>query len=442
MRGLVPSLFAASLLASSVAHAQAQGLDTPSGQQRLEDLEAKVEALELQLSQVQQLTPAPPRSPITFHGYVDVGFFWPIGNGGAGYIQDFGNQTFPQFKGQYGWVFLGDLLATTVNSRGEVADLGNAPGVTRFDSIHSGGAPGFIINEANFRMNIALGDSTLVTTSFNLVPRTGSDFTLGDFFDLDLAQLEWMPTDDRKISIFVGKIESVLGIEYKERKADHRFGITPSLIARYTTGTALGLKARGKFFDDHLVVALAVTNGTNTWEQFHFYNEVDTNAGKTASGRISVRIPFPGELEIGVSGMVGPQDRAFDNAHLIWFAGADLQLVWRDLTVKAQYLRGGAPGDGGQGVYGLNLNNGAYLEADYMIIPWLGVMARGELRDALVFLGTERAYLTKGWRVTGGLRVVFSENIVLKAEYLHNGEYGGIPQIKNDVFTSSLVLAY
>ncbi len=34
----------------------------------------------------------------------------------------------------------------------------------------------------------------------------------------------------------------------------------------------------------------------------------------------------------------------------------------------------------------------------------------------------------------------FTDRIILKAEYLHNGEYGGIPQIKNDIFTSSLVL--
>jgi hypothetical protein len=40
------------------------------------------------------------------------------------------------------------------------------------------------------------------------------------------------------------------------------------------------------------------------------------------------------------------------------------------------------------------------------------------------------------------LRVVFNENVALKAEYLHNGEYGGVPDITNDVFTSSLVLAY
>jgi len=29
---------------------------------------------------------------------------------------------------------------------------------------------------------------------------------------------------------------------------------------------------------------------------------------------------------------------------------------------------------------------------------------------------------------------------VFKAEYLYNGEYGGIPQIKNNVFTTSLLL--
>jgi hypothetical protein len=113
--------------------------------------------------------------------------------------------------------------------------------------------------------------------------------------------------------------------------------------------------------------------------------------------------------------------------------------------VKAQWLKGGADGWGEQ-AYGLDLNNGGYLELDWMVNSAIGVLARGEFRDALVWLGdplaqmgANRAYLTKSWRATGGLRVVFSERVVLKAEYLHNGEYGGIPQISNDVFTSSLV---
>jgi hypothetical protein len=67
---------------------------------------------------------------------------------------------------------------------------------------------------------------------------------------------------------------------------------------------------------------------------------------------------------------------------------------------------------------------------------------RGELRDAFVFLGDERAYLTKSYRVTAGARLTFNEHVALKAEYLFNGEYDGVPQVANDVLTSSLVLTY
>ena len=51
----------------------------------------------------------------------------------------------------------------------------------------------------------------------------------------------------------------VFGIEYKERKSDQRYGITPSLIARYTIGSQLGVKVRSKLLDDWLILAAAVT---------------------------------------------------------------------------------------------------------------------------------------------------------------------------------------
>ena len=53
------------------------------------------------------------------------------------------------------------------------------------------------------------------------------DFRLGDSMDVDLAQIEWMPTADGKTSVFVGKVDSVIGHEYKSRKPPARFGITP-----------------------------------------------------------------------------------------------------------------------------------------------------------------------------------------------------------------------
>ena len=69
--------------------------------------------------------------------------------------------------------------------------------------------------------------------------------------------------------------------------------------------------------------------------------------------------------------------------------------------------------------------------------PYLALVAL-----MIVTLGTERIYVTKQARFTGGFRVVVNPHMVIKAEYLHNEEYGGITEFDNDVATSSLVLAF
>src|SRR4029078_2076249 len=111
---------------------------------------------------------------------------------------------FPQYS-NYAWTFLGDILGTPVNSRGEVASLGNAPGIERFDSVASAGAGGFILSEINLRPRYQLADNMIMRASINFVPRSGSDFALGDFIDADLGELEYLPPKDGKTSIFVGK---------------------------------------------------------------------------------------------------------------------------------------------------------------------------------------------------------------------------------------------
>src|SRR5688572_15262132 len=120
---------------------------TVTPEQRIEQLEDKVYELEERLRQHEEL-PISRGISVEVGGYVDFGFFVPQGDG-AGFVQDFGNQLFPRYKDEFAWVFLGDILATAVNSRGEVADLGEAPGRVRFDSIDSRGAPGFLLSEAN-----------------------------------------------------------------------------------------------------------------------------------------------------------------------------------------------------------------------------------------------------------------------------------------------------
>jgi hypothetical protein len=407
----------------------------------------KITELEARLDQQQSVIIG--RQPrVIVGGYIDLGFFAAQGNG-SGIVRDQANVYFPQYAGQYGWVFLGDILAPAVNTRGEVADLGDATGAPpRFDSIHAGGAPSFIANEVNLNLTSGLGSSAIATASVNFTPRSGSNFSLGDVFDVDIAQLEWMLGREQKTSIFVGKVDSVIGIEYRERKSNQRYGITPSLIARYTTGTAIGLKARSKLGpDDVVVLAGAVTNGSFTQEMFHFYDEIDTNLGKTLSGRVSLHPPIPLDMELGGSGSWGAQDRSPNSDGKMWFVGVDYQLRTRYADLKAQWLKGHSPGDATNGVYGLDLHGGAYAELDAFLLPHFGVLARGEYRDAFVWLGdattlvsANRAYITKSWRATGGVHFSFSDRIVLKAEYLWNGEYDGVPQIKNNVFTSSLVL--
>ncbi len=390
-------------------------------------------------------------SPLSINGYVDFGFFVPMGNNGVGFVEDIGQSKFPQYR-NYGWTFLGDILSTAVNSRGEVADLGNPPGLDRprFDSIHSEGAPGFIVNEVNLRLGYALTDRAIMRTSINFVPRSGMDFAMGDFMDVDLAEMEYVVTDDGNTSVFAGKIMPVFGIEYKERKSDQRFGITPSLVQRYTSGPQLGVKVRSKLLKDWLIFAGSVTNDSSGTEQFHFQSEIDKNSGKTLNGRLAVSVPIGDlvpaltgqRLEVGASGEWGSQDWATDNSGKIWFAGLDLQYLSANFMIKAQAMRGGAPGTVDDVAWHLTLHTSGYVEIDWQALGFLGFIGRAEMRDAFVALGSNRAYLTKGQRFTGGARIVFSPHIILKAEYLWNREYGGIPQFENNIFTSSLVLAF
>lgn len=436
------------------AEADAEEIDVESEPERELTTDERIALLEDELVDVKQrLEQAEVRESsrvrINFTGFVDFGFFYPTGDG-VGWVQDFGHQAVPRLAGEYGWVFLGDIFATAVNSRGEPADLGEAPGADRFDSVDSGGAPSFLVNELNFRLGVALDPTLRLDASVNFVPRTGDEFALGDFFDVDIARAEWTPFEEQNISLYAGKIESTFGIEYKNRRADARFGVTPSLIARYTTGTQLGIKARARLFSDYLIVAGAVTNGAFTTEPFHFYREVDSNAGKTGTGRIATRIPMQvlmdaldgTTLEIGFSGAYGPQDRATDNAGETWFVGVDLEWRATSYAVKAQWMRGGSPGRPLDGVWALDLNDSGYVEFDWLFFPWLGVVLRAGLRDAFVWLGDERAYLTKSARFTAGLRAVLGHRIVVKAEYLRNEELGEVPSFNNDVFTTSLVLGY
>src|SRR5262245_10014636 len=124
---------------------------------------ARLDDLETRLRTAEQSRRA--RFPIKLTGHGDLGFFATEGDG-AGFRRDAGHVMFPD-RAEYAWVFYGDLLATMVNSRGDAADLGEAPGVDRVDAINSEGNPSFLVNELSVGIQAGLGSRALFSSSVN-----------------------------------------------------------------------------------------------------------------------------------------------------------------------------------------------------------------------------------------------------------------------------------
>ncbi len=373
-------------------------------------------------------------------GYVDAGFFATQGDGTA-YVRDAGKLLYPEYQGVVPWVFLGDPWGNPINSQGDSADLGlDRTNVPRFDPIQSGGHPSFLVNMVNLGLAASFGESFFFESSIGFEPRQGLLGSSGDQFDVDLAYLEWVPFKAVDLHVFAGKFESTFGIEYRTRKAPDNFGITPSLISRYTEGELTGLKVRGAFFDQRLTVNLAVSNGGTFTEKFaHFFNEIDLNGGKTVSGRVSLLLPLPITAEIGASGEIGAQDEQRSDATVQWLAGADLRVTVRDLTFKGEILRGHADGGGIDQAARLHVT-GWYGELQYQLLPWLGLLGRVDRRKADL-LAFPNLYLTDLLRFTAGVRFDISWNLIAKLEYLHLVEVTG-PEIPDDVFTSSIIFRF
>jgi hypothetical protein len=126
----------------------------------------------------------------------------------------------------------------------------------------------------------------------------------------------------------------------------------------------------------------------------------------------------------------------------MWFVGVDAELALTRFALRAQWLRGKAPGDELSMTYSLDLHSGGYAEADVILTPMIGVLGRAEFRDAEVQQGMDRLYITKNWKATVGIRAIFNPHAILKAEYSHNGEYGDVPSIPDDLITTSAVMAF
>ena len=427
--------------------------------ERVEELEREVEDVrEEQEWAAEQAEAARQRRERTFSvrlgGYIDVGLFWAQGNG-AGTRSDFGHRLFPEFAGVVpdSWVFVGDPLSTAVNARGEPADTGDSRAVT-FDAIDSKGATTFLVNAVNLMPTATLGEQVSALAMVDFVPRTRdvsdpNGTFVGDFIDVKLAYLRWdVPVRRLDFELYAGKIDPVVGREYRIQESPQRTEVTPSLICRYTCGRPIGIKGRWLLFDRRFVLAASLTNGSSFKETFGFSNEIDRNDVKTAAGRISYELPIGAGLELGTSGQIGAQDLQRRNDLLQWTYGFDAHLDVRGFELTGEFMHGRARGkdsgeDMGRAARCANAPclrvAGAYVTAGYRALNWLMPFVRVDWRDAYHQQGASFVYLTQTTRLSPGARFELTPNVVLKAQYTVNLEVGDIPQIPNDVFTSSLV---
>ena len=141
----------------------------------------------------------------------------------------------------------------------------------------------------NSRTRLPSGPAPAGASSSQVPSGPAGPTTVGDYLWVDMAYLEYA-TDFKdgkhQLRLFAGRFDPNIGIEYRVRKAPDRFGVTPSLICRYSCGTPVGVKARGQFFEEFFTVALAVHNSASYQEQlFRFAENTDKKYMKTVSGR-------------------------------------------------------------------------------------------------------------------------------------------------------------
>ncbi|HEY6477225.1 MAG TPA: hypothetical protein VI456_11635 [Polyangia bacterium] len=424
----------------------------------------------------EEVTPPPPSNtpPLVITGYVDVGFAKAQGDG-TSFPASFAANP-PMYPVDY----LVDPFAPAVNSRGEAASVAAPPGTTvggflpRTAGI--GGKPSFLINTADVDLRYTAPElPVMIFTRLQVLPRlydavpagspnTSEGFPAGEYTRLYLEQAfgKVNPLRNAELSVSLGKFDSVFGIEYLDNEANFRVGVTPSLIARYTTGQSTGVKV---FYRYQIIPAssaislnVAATNSGTFVEALQGPSRSLTGQ-PIVSGRLGYELNLPRvSIKVGGSAEYGPRnDQVATTEAPETLLGFDVRVILPTLVLSGEYVHV-AEEDAGESLPGVTVpklaGTGAYPsitefyahgfwvqaaeELPLSIDPFrLTLYARYEQRHAQ-FPDVPGSEITVD-RITGGLNIGIGESLQLKAEYLVNRELDGAPQVPNNVFTSSAV---
>ncbi len=385
---------------------------------------------------------------LRINGYVDIGFARATGNGTSFSPND---TTVPLDYGA-------DTFATAVNSRGDVASTNAGGQFTNGFLPHSmgiGGHAAAFINVAD--LDVSYAPATLPLLGFvrlQGLPRFSSS---GDSSSLLVEQafVRVIPTP-YELSLTVGKSDSVFGIEYNENESPLRAGVTPSLIARYTTGQMLGAKLFYRVsilpISSAISFNLAATaNGTLV----DTLSPPDTSqTGRPIfAGRFGYELHLSAvEIKLGASGEKGPRNDQSDPSVQQWLVGADARIAGGPLELRGEFIHIDQDAGGYDKVNGLGAQTlvsgfvatGGYgqlaLHADfnYTALHKITIYGRYERRHAQ-FEGFRAVTVD---RITAGIRLDLWTQLALKTEGLLNRELEGEPDVDNNVWTNSLIYSW
>ena len=388
---------------------------------------------------------------LRFTGYFDLGFAKAFGDGSSFHPSD------ARAPLDYG----ADAFAPAVNSRGEVASTDTQGRFTNGflpRSMGVGSTPSFFINTLS--ADVRFQPQNIPVFFFarvQFMPRFSGS---GDATRVDLQQAfaRLSPFKSHELAVFVGRFDSVFGIEYLENEANLRTNITPSLIARYTTGQGLGAKAFYRLQLPSLWSAISLNvAATNNGTRIEALAPISLNlaGGLVGSARLGYELNLQKlQVKAGASGLYGPRNDQRDVGTRQMALAADFRANLFGLSLAGEFLwLNDEPGEGALKLVGQSAPReflsgfqvfGGWARLAYTL-PWKGSVLTG----ATLFGRYDRRHgQFEGFpevvtdRFTVGFRVDLFSMLALKAEYLFNRELSGAADVQNDVFTSSLVFTW
>jgi hypothetical protein len=410
---------------------------------------------------------APATPPLVITGYIDVGFAKAQGNG---------TSFPPSYRTPPGPPdYYVDSFAPAVNARGEAASTALPPGTTPGGflprSAGIGGKPSFLINTADVDLRYTAPElPILIFTRLQVIPRlydpaTSQGVLGGESTRLFLEQAfgRVTPIRSAELAISVGKFDSVFGIEYLDNQANFRVGVTPSLLARYTTGQSTGVKMFYRYqliaIDSAISLNVSATN-SGTFVEALQGPSASLTGRPVGAGRLGYELNLARvSVKVGASAAYGPRnDQAATTDAPQRLLGLDARLVVPTLTIAGELVdveeEGGdelgatpVPKLAGTGPYPEVAEfyaRGFWIQAaEELPLPVdpqrfrLTLYARYEQRHARFpeYTGAN----IRVDRITAGANLGLGESLQLKGEVLVNRELAGAPQVANNVFTSSAV---